>query len=181
MAAKRPRRDLSHISQPLRRYAVATHELSANPANVRYHPEINLHQIGSSLRRFGQQSPLIVDADGVVQKGNGTLAAARQLGWTHIAAIRTDLTGVELAAYGIADNRVGETSEWDEEGLARLLQAIQAEDGDAAAATGFSDEEIAELVGGLDPGFEPTDGDDQGDLDQKKPITCPKCGHEFVS
>jgi hypothetical protein len=31
-----------------------------------------------------------------------------------------------------------------------------------------------------DGNFEPTDAEDQGRLDQKNPITCPQCGHEFV-
>src|SRR5215831_14702564 len=28
--------------------------------------------------------------------------------------------------------------------------------------------------------FEPTDEDDQGQLDKKNPVTCPECGHEFI-
>lgn len=31
------------------------------------------------------------------------------------------------------------------------------------------------------PNFSPGTEDDQGRLDQKKPITCPSCGHEFVA
>ncbi len=30
------------------------------------------------------------------------------------------------------------------------------------------------------PDFEPVGIDEQGRLDQKKPVTCPECGHEFV-
>jgi hypothetical protein len=29
--------------------------------------------------------------------------------------------------------------------------------------------------------FEPTDENDQGRLDKKNPVTCPECGHEFIS
>ena len=29
------------------------------------------------------------------------------------------------------------------------------------------------------PHFDPASEDDQGRLDQIKPITCPECGHEF--
>jgi len=42
-----------------------------------------LEQIKASLRRFGQQKPIVVDATNVVRAGNGTLAAAKALGWTN--------------------------------------------------------------------------------------------------
>ena len=51
--------------------------LSADPANVRTHDKRNIDAIKASLRRFGQQKPIVVDGDGVVVAGNGTLAAAQ--------------------------------------------------------------------------------------------------------
>lgn len=30
------------------------------------------------------------------------------------------------------------------------------------------------------PDFQPVDESEQGRLDQKKPVTCPECGHEFI-
>jgi len=30
------------------------------------------------------------------------------------------------------------------------------------------------------PDFQPVGIDEQGRLDQKKPVTCPECGHEFT-
>ena len=65
---------------------LAIASLSPDPANARRHPERNLEQIKASLRRFGQQKPIVVDAANVVRAGNGTLAAAKSLGWTTIAA-----------------------------------------------------------------------------------------------
>jgi hypothetical protein len=32
-----------------------------------------------------------------------------------------------------------------------------------------------------DPSFSPGTEDEQGQLDQKKPVTCPKCGESFVA
>ena len=63
---------------------VAIDALTVDPANVRGHSGRNLEAIAASLRAFGQQRPIVVDRDGVVIAGNGTLLAARQLGWTHI-------------------------------------------------------------------------------------------------
>src|SRR5271168_918100 len=87
--------------------------LSPDPANARRHPERNLDQIKASLRRFGQQKPIVVDAANVVRAGNGTLAAAIALGWTTIAAVRSDLGKTELTAYAITDNRSAELAAWD--------------------------------------------------------------------
>ena len=48
-------------------------DLSADPANARKHSERNIESIMASLRRFGQQKPIVVDKSGVVRAGNGTL------------------------------------------------------------------------------------------------------------
>lgn len=96
-------------------------DLSEDPANARRHGERNLGQIKGSLRRFGQQKPIVVDATNVVRAGNGTLAAARSLGWTTIAAVRSELVGAEMSAYAIADNRSAELAEWDAELLSAAL------------------------------------------------------------
>jgi ParB-like chromosome segregation protein Spo0J len=115
--------------------------LSEDPSNARKHPTRNLEQIKSSLRRFGQQKPIVVDATNTVRAGNGTLAAARALGWTTIQIVRSELPKTELTAYAIADNRSAELAEWDQEVLAATL--ADAEIGDV----GFLDKEIAKLTG----------------------------------
>lgn len=58
--------------------------LAFDPANVRKHPEANLDAIRASLRRFGQQKPIVVGRDNIVLAGNGLLAAARAEGWEAI-------------------------------------------------------------------------------------------------
>lgn len=117
-----------------------------DPANVRRHGEKNLATIKASLARFGQQKPLVVDADGVVRAGNGTLAAAKALGWKEVTIVRTDLKGAEATAYAIADNRTAELAEWDDDALAQTLAALQIEDDDLAIATGFDLSEIDRLT-----------------------------------
>ncbi|MGQ0802007.1 MAG: hypothetical protein ACT4NL_18070, partial [Pseudomarimonas sp.] len=58
--------------------------LHQDPANTRLHDERNLAVIKASLTRFGQQTPIVVDERNVIRKGNGTLQAAKALGWTEI-------------------------------------------------------------------------------------------------
>jgi ParB-like chromosome segregation protein Spo0J len=117
-----------------------------DPANVRKHGEKNLATIKASLSRFGQQKPIVVDANGVVRAGNGTLAAAKALGWKEIAVVRSTLAGSEATAYAIADNRTAELAEWDEDALAQTLAALQIEDEDLAISTGFDAKEIDALL-----------------------------------
>ena len=119
--------------------------LSADPANARRHPQRNLDTIVASLRRFGQQKPIVVDATNTVRAGNGTLAAAITLGWTTIQAVRSDLAKTELTAYAIADNRTAELAEWDNDVLARTLDDPELGD------VGFDEDEIAKLTANADP------------------------------
>ncbi len=121
-------------------------ELTADPANVRKHNEKNMAAIKASLRRFGQQKPVVVDSSGVVRAGNGTLAAAIALGWSHIDIVRTELQGSEATAYAIADNRTAELAEWDADALAQTMAALEIEDEKLARDAGFSAEDVAAMA-----------------------------------
>lgn len=126
---------------------VPTAKLRLDPTNVRRHDERNIAAIRVSLEEFGQVRALIVRGSTVVA-GNGTLQAARELGWEHIAVSRVP-KGWSLAkarAYAIADNRTAELSPgWhDAELLAMLLEL--AEEPDLLLATGFEDAEVKALL-----------------------------------
>jgi DNA modification methylase len=125
---------------------VTVASLLFDPANVRKHGERNLDSIKASLARFGQQKPIVVDGDGIVRAGNGTLMAAKALGWDEIEIVRTNLRGSEATAYAIADNRTAELAEWDEAALAEQLAALQIDDEALAAATGFDASEIERMA-----------------------------------
>ncbi|MFN7019902.1 MAG: DNA modification methylase [Phycisphaerales bacterium] len=135
---------ICRVAEPLRTSLVPMTGLSEDPANLRLHDRRSIDQIKASLARFGQQKPVVVDAHGVVVAGNGLLAAARELGWTHIASMRSGLDGVDRVAYAIADNRTAELSTWDAEALRRVADAMS--DADLADA-GFTRDELASLAG----------------------------------
>jgi hypothetical protein len=124
--------------------SVPLSSLSLDPANLRKHGRRNLDAIKASLRRFGQQKPIVVDAKGIVLAGNGTLAAAQELGWSEIKIVRTDLDGTQATAFGIADNRSAELAEWDEK-LGEVLQAL-VKDGIDATEVGFTQMEIDDMI-----------------------------------
>ncbi len=119
-----------------------------DPKNARAHNDRNLAAIRASLERFGQTKPIVLDQDGVVVAGNGTLKAALSLGWTCIAAVSRTFTVEERAAYAVADNRTAELATWDEANLAELLGAMPAAD---LAVAGFTQDELNALVAGLKP------------------------------
>jgi DNA modification methylase len=106
------------------RLAVA--DLTADPKNMRTHGDANVRAISASLERWGQQRPILIDAAHTVRCGNGTLQAAKALGWTHIDCVVTNLTGAELKAYAIADNRTAELAGWSAE-IGDYLTAIGSE------------------------------------------------------
>ena len=155
--------------------------VSFDPANVRRHPERNLATIKASLLRFGQQKPIVVDAAGVVRAGNGTLAAAKALGWKEIRIVRSSLAGSEATAYAIADNRTAELAEWDDDALAQTLAALQTSDEEAFAATGFLEQEVRALTDRyMASGEVPESSAKEIDVDGfDMQCKCPRCGFEF--
>lgn len=122
---------------------IAVAELSLDPSNVRKHSRRNLDAIKASLRKFGQQKPIVVDAKGIILAGNGTLTAAKELGWTEIQATRTELAGVEATAFAIADNRTAELAEWDDN-LDDVLKSLLGA-GQDLEDLGFSESELAKI------------------------------------
>ena len=106
-------------------------DLSLDPKNARKHSARNLEAIAASLEKFGQRKPIVVHR-GVVLAGNGTLEAAKSLGWTEIdvAEVPDDWDNDTAKAYALADNRTAELAEWDESELAKQLLELQDADWD---------------------------------------------------
>jgi DNA modification methylase len=142
--------DLSHIAEPLRGLAMPIASVALDPANARLHAERNLAAVGASLRVYGQRKPIVVRRAGmIVTAGNGTLEAAKRLGWTHIAAVVVDDDPITATGYAIADNRTAELATWDEAALGRLLKELKDEDINLDEL-GWSDDDLAALVDELE-------------------------------
>jgi site-specific DNA-methyltransferase (adenine-specific) len=112
----------------LRIETVNINSLTPDPANARKHDGKNLQAIENSLLKFGQRKPICVTPDSIVVAGNGTLEAAKNLGWTEIVIARTPVgwSWEQIRAFALADNRTAELAEWDDKVLADQLLELDA-------------------------------------------------------
>ena len=115
---------------------VSIDALIPDPSNARMHDEINIAAIKGSLAKFGQQKPIVITKNNVVVAGNGTLEAAKALGWTDINVVYSDLSGTEAIAFAIADNRTAELGSWNKDILGKQLLGLSRE-GFGIANIGF--------------------------------------------
>lgn len=91
--------------------------------------------VANSIKEFGFKQPIVVDADNIVIVGHTRLKAAKQLKMKQVPVIvADDLTAEQVKMYRLADNRVGELSEWD---AASLLQELEGLDGSGLAFGDF--------------------------------------------
>jgi len=150
---------------------VSISDLILDPNNARKHDAKNLESITESLRQFGQRKPIVVWRNTVVA-GNGTLVAAKNLGWLEIqiARIPDAWDEIKVKAYAIADNRTSELATWDQEVLDSQLLEIE-ESGFDVKLLAF-DLKSVPLPENLLDDVEPR-------LDQRDAITCPNCACEF--
>ena len=104
-------------------------DLTLDPKNARQHDAKNLKAIEGSLTQFGQRKPIVITEAGTIVAGNGTVTAAKSLGWETIEAVRVpaDWSSDQVKAFALADNRTAELASWDDkvlyEQLAELEQA----------------------------------------------------------
>lgn len=149
-----------------------TTDLRPDPRNARAHPEEQLAMLVESIRRFGFNAPIGVDADGVIVFGHGRLEAAKRLGLAEVPTIQLDhLDERARRAYAIADNRIAELAEWNEDELRRTLaELVEGQDMDLLAV-GFDAAELAKLLDTDEP--EPVRARDELPESKGKAITEP--------
>jgi len=145
---------------------IAIKDLTPDPENARTHDSKNLKAIAGSLEQFGQRKPIVITSNGVIIAGNGTVRAAKELGWTHIDATRLpeDWTTDKAKAYALADNRTAELADWDPKILADQLIDLDSMGWDVSS---FGFDEINPLI-------DPSEDDDKPlTFDEEEPTTKP--------
>ncbi len=115
--------------------------------HARRHPKRQRRLIERSIREFGFVVPIIADRAGSVIAGHLRLIAAHALGYKRVPVIRIDhLTDEQVRALRLADNRLAELGEWDDEILAHEFQGLIDLDYDVEM-TGFQMAEVDLTIG----------------------------------
>ena len=115
-----------------------------NPRNPNHHSDKQVELLAKVIKAQGWRAPITVsNRSGFIVRGHGRLMAAQLLGLDTVPIDRQDYES-EAAEYAdlIADNRIAELSDIDNTLLGELL----ADTGDFAEFTGYSDDDIANLL-----------------------------------
>ncbi len=81
--------------------------------------------VAESIKKFGFQQPIVIDAKGVIVVGHTRYKAAKKLGLKTVPCVRaSELTKEQVKAYRILDNKLNEVATWDFEALADELKSF---------------------------------------------------------
>jgi DNA modification methylase len=149
-------------------------DLKSDHKNARRRTDRSASLIAESLKRFGAARSIVIDEDGRILAGNGTVEGAKKAGIDKlriieaegdelIAVRRAGLTEDEKVGLALADNRSSDLSEWDNEMLRQLSEEHD-------LTPWFEDGELLAEV--LEPEEGLTDADDVPEVPEE-PITKP--------
>tara|TARA_A100000172_G_scaffold80079_1_gene68648 strand:- start:349 stop:1668 length:1320 start_codon:yes stop_codon:yes gene_type:complete len=100
-------------------------ELKPYTNNSKIHPEHQIKNLIASIKQFGFTQPIVCDEDKTILSGHGRYEAAKQMQIEAVPVrIVENLTDAQKKAYIIADNKIAEQSEWDENKLLEELGNI---------------------------------------------------------
>lgn len=148
--------------------------LESHPKNRNEHSKAQIERLAKILEYQGFRYPIKVSKrSGFVTSGHGRIEAAKLNKWTQVPVNYQDYDSDEQEyADLIADNSIASWSELD-------LSGINSDLGDLGPD--FDITMLGLKSFNIDPVFEPGSEDDQGKLDQQKPLVtqCPNCGECF--
>ena len=128
---------------------VDPNSLKPNPLNPNRHSAHQIQLLASIIQEQGWRNPVTTSKrSGLVVRGHGRLEAALLIGCETIPVDEQDYDSeAEELADLLADNRLSELAELDEDGLRRVLKSI----GDVDPSfdlelTGFMEDEIRKLM-----------------------------------
>lgn len=79
----------------------------------------------NSIREFGFKVPIVIDKNNVIIAGHTRLKAGKKLGMKEMPCIiADDLTDEQVKAFRLADNKVSEMSEWNNDLLNEELEEL---------------------------------------------------------
>lgn len=145
-----------------------------HPKNRNKHSEEQVDRLAEIIKYQGWRHPLIIsERSKYLVAGHGRLLAAKKLGLrtvpVHYQSFESD---EQEYAFLVSDNAIASWAELD-------LKGINVDLADLGPDFDIDLLGIKDFV--LDTSdFEPGSLEDQGKLDEKKPVECPSCGHHFT-
>ena len=121
-----------------------------------------IEKVAASIKRFGFGAPLLVrKKDNVIIAGHTRFEASKLLKLKKVPVRYMDLDPVDSRLLALADNKLGELSEWDNDKLSLVIQDMNNED---LKDIGFSEDELSSLIGDVlkeeqEPAIEQSDTD----------------------
>lgn len=104
---------------------VAVDKLIPYINNAKKHSDDQVTRLASSIREFGFVNPILIDKEFNVIAGHGRLMAAKRLNMSEVPCLFIEgLSEAQRKAYILADNRLGELAEWDDELITSELEAL---------------------------------------------------------
>ena len=162
---------------------VEVSKLTLHPKNPRDNDSA-VESISRSIVRFGFTSPIIANRENVVLCGNTRLKASRKLGLSVVPVVYVDLSPTEQELLMIADNKLGELSEWNKDKLSSLLTELNLEV-EELDILGFENKELNELLGSfsnepIGEDYTPPENE-EFNLEEFEEFnhTCPRCNFEW--
>lgn len=148
-------------------------DIEINPKNRNIHPPEQIDRLAKIINYQGFRNPVIIsNRSGKLVSGHGRLLAAKALGMSVVPAIYEDFDDEDQEyAAGISENSIASWAELDLAAINIDIPELGPFDLDLLGLKDFT----------ATPEFEPGTIDDQGKLDEKKPVECPACGHEFTT
>lgn len=138
-------------------------QLKPYERNAKAHPEAQVDKIARSIKEFGIAKNIVINADGVILAGHGSVDAYKKLGVGVVPCRRmTHLSPAQERGFSLADNRTAE-SEWFPETLALKLKALEEMDFDLSL-TGFDLDELEAF--GIGQGGDPPPEDPGPQIDR---------------
>lgn len=139
--------------------------------NARTHSKDQIIEIANSIKNFGFNDPIEIDANHVIISGHARLEAAKQLGLNEVPVIIHDhMDDDHRKAYILAANRIAMSSSWDSKILQDELFELHEHEFDLKL-TGFTGEEINEILNPVLPDDGLVDEDECGDINDNEIIT----------
>ena len=100
-------------------------ELIEYENNPRHNDEA-VDYVANSIKEFGFKVPIVIDKNNTIIAGHTRVKASKKLGLETVPCIvADDLTEEQVKAFRLADNKVGELTEWDFAKLEAELEEIE--------------------------------------------------------